>query len=214
MTQKATLKIGPLRTRDTPSQERAKIRVQQILQATADLLCQGPVDTLSTTLIARQADIPVSSIYRYFDSIDAIVDELYIQLTEEIHLKLIDTVTRFDAQPGWRNHVRSLLETMRDYFQAHPYYRALLLSVVNRKGAELLDTESSNSVRQHLLNFWRSGGDGFSNGDPEIVANITLQVFIAIENFVVCHVSPEQAEAYFEALSTNLESFLANYLSD
>ena len=70
------LKYSKLKTRDTPRQRRALERVNVILEATSQLLSAQPPQELNTTLIATHADIPVSSIYRYFPTLDDVLQEL------------------------------------------------------------------------------------------------------------------------------------------
>lgn len=216
MPQRAKLEIHSLKTIEMPSQKRSQTRVAEILNASAELLCERPARALNTTLIADRAGIPVSSIYRYFPTIDDIVDELYGQTTEEIDQKLLDVQTDTVRYPGWRDRLRGTLETMRAYFQEHPYYRALLHAVLAREGPEhAVSGNEPLAVIRYLSNHWRNGGDNFSGGDPDIINNVAMQVFLSVEGFLVSGAAGAgQSDAYFEALMVNLESFLANYLSD
>ena len=62
---------------------------------------------------------------------------------------------------------------------------------------------------------WRNNDVDFSGADPDIINNIAMQVFLSVEGFLVSGAAGSgQSDAYFEALMVNLESFLANYLSD
>ena len=80
--------FGPLRTRETPRQSRAVIRVHVILNATAALLAENRLQDLTTTAIATRAEVPVSSIYRYFPTLDDVLLELYSQTANELRAKL------------------------------------------------------------------------------------------------------------------------------
>lgn len=216
MPQREKLQITSLKTIEMPSQKRSQTRVSEILNASADLLCERPAQALNTTLIADRAGIPVSSIYRYFPTIDHIVDELYSQTTDEIDQKLLEVQRDTERFSGWRDRLRGTIQTMRAYFQKHPYYRALLHAVLAREGPEHADTGAARlAVIRYLSNHWREGGDNFSGADPEIINNIAMQVFLSVEGFLVSGAAGSgQSDAYFEALMVNLESFLANYLSD
>ena len=70
MTGKIDLTIEDLKTRSTPGQKRAQERVKKILNAAAEALQKLQPHQVSTTIIADIADIPVSSIYRYFKTVE------------------------------------------------------------------------------------------------------------------------------------------------
>ena len=53
-------------TRRVPSQERSRRRVERILDVAATQVVQHGVEALSTQEIAREAGVPVASIYQYF----------------------------------------------------------------------------------------------------------------------------------------------------
>lgn len=60
-----------------PSQRRSQERVALILQATAEILRTRGIAEVTTNSIARQASIPVSSIYQYFPDKVEILAALY-----------------------------------------------------------------------------------------------------------------------------------------
>ena len=208
------LKIGPLKTRETPRQKRAQDRVTKILQATATALRTLPPHRVSTTIIAGLAGIPVSSIYRYFAAVEDIFDELYEQSTIEVDQRVLAVFADPETYPGWRDRHRAVYAELRKYRNEHPYYLPLLRSSIARTGPETVDIEKRTGVPYFLADRWANGEDGFQGGDPNVVAEVTIQLFLAIEGFVASEVSAEQADTYFEEVSLSIESYLANYLSD
>jgi AcrR family transcriptional regulator len=74
--------------RRMPTQARSRARVADILKATGALLGEVGYDGLSTNLIAERADVPVGSIYQFFEGKDDIVAALVEQFQERI-LKLV-----------------------------------------------------------------------------------------------------------------------------
>ena len=214
MNQADFLVIGPLKTREDPPQERARKRVRTILKASAELLCTHTVSDISTTMIAERAAIPVSSVYRYFPTIDAIIDELYWQTTDKIDTSIFKALRDKDTHTDWKSRLGDVLDTVRHYFDKHPYYRKLLQAIFERSGTLGLDRDKPDSITSHLAEYWRSGGDNFSGADPLVTAEITMQVFLSVESILVSQAEPERAEDYFEGLKLNLESYLANFLSD
>ena len=83
MTKPATEKrSGGLRK--LPTQARSRARVADILKAAATLLGEVGYDGLSTNLVAERAQVPVGSIYQFFDGKDDIVAALVEQFQDRI----------------------------------------------------------------------------------------------------------------------------------
>jgi AcrR family transcriptional regulator len=74
-------RTGP---RKPPIQARSRARVESILQAAGALLAEVGYDGLSTNLIAERADVPVGSIYQFFQGKDDIVAALVEQFQDRI----------------------------------------------------------------------------------------------------------------------------------
>jgi AcrR family transcriptional regulator len=74
-------RIGP---RKPPTQARSRARVENILKAAGALLGEVGYDGLSTNLIAERADVPVGSIYQFFQGKDDIVAALVEQFQDRI----------------------------------------------------------------------------------------------------------------------------------
>jgi len=214
MAQRDSFEIGPLKTRDDPPQARARQRANTILRAAAEFLRTHTVSELTTTLIAEEASIPVSSVYRYFPTVDLIVDELYLQVTEQIDARLFEVLLDTETHTDWRSRLGAVMDVVRQYFDMHPYYRKLLQAILIRTGGLALDIAKQDSITLHLAEYWGAGGDNFKGGDPMITAQITMQVFLSVESILVSQAAEEMSDSYFEALKLNLESYLANFLSD
>ena len=86
--------------RRMPTQARSRARVADILKAAGALLGEVGYDGLSTNLIAERADVPVGSIYQFFEGKDDIVAALVEQFQERI-LKLVSE--QLDAPSAMRD---------------------------------------------------------------------------------------------------------------
>lgn len=208
------LLIGPLKTRPTPRQQRAQDRVKQILHAAADILIYTPPHAASTTMIAEKAGIPVSSVYRYFPKLEDVFDELYLQTSEDFERRVFAIFEDIKTYPGWRDRHRGVHTEFRSFRLEHPYYLPLLQSFISRTGPETVDIGKPMGIVAYLAQRWSTGWDGFRGGDPKIVAQITMQTFLGVEGYLAAQVDAVERDRYFEELSLNLESYLANYLSD
>ena len=89
--------------RRMPTQARSRARVADILRAAGALLGEVGYDGLSTNLIAERADVPVGSIYQFFQGKDDIVAAL-TPLPREIPLRSLaptnDAIAYASALPG------------------------------------------------------------------------------------------------------------------
>jgi AcrR family transcriptional regulator len=209
-----TLSFGPLRSRKTPQQQRAVQRVNVILQATAECLADGVLLDLSTTTIAKRAGIPVSSIYRYFPTLDALLLELYLQTASELREALFAIFADQDLFPAWRDRLGAVLSMQRDYLARHPYYRPLLMRFVTNRGPVAVEDEDHEELYSFLRSRWAAGGDGFHAGDPTVVANTTVQIALAMEDLIAAQTDRDASRPYSAELSVILEGYLANYLRD
>jgi len=204
------LQFVPLRTLEAPKQLRAQIRVDTILAATATLLAANPPHSVTALQIAETAGVPVSSLYRYFPGVEDIFRELLEQTTGRIDAEIFGIFEDRDRFPTWRTRLSATLNCLRRYFDEHPYYGTLMALHIPQK----LTSNKPNSITDYLADYWAKGGDGFSGGDASIVAEITMQVIIVVENTLVSRGEVRQSGKYFKELEVNLESFLANYLRD
>jgi AcrR family transcriptional regulator len=210
----SALSFGPLRSRDTPQQERAIRRVHDILRATADYLATDKLQDLSTTVIAKRAGIPVSSIYRYFPSLDDLLRELYLQSATELREALFTIFADEQTYPGWRDRLGAVLTTQRKYIARHPYYRPLLMRFMANRETIAVEDDDHDELVVFLQARWAKGGDGFHGGDPAVVANTTVQVALAMEDLIAAQPDRDTSRPYSAELFTVLEGYLAHYLAD
>ncbi|WP_370400500.1 TetR/AcrR family transcriptional regulator [Sulfitobacter sp. JB4-11] len=208
------LTFGPLRSRDTPRQARAVARVHAILHATADILGTRAPQELTTTAIAAHAGIPVSSIYRYFPTLEDLLRELYLQTAGELREKLFAIFTDTQAHPRWQDRLHAVVATQRDYLARHPYYRPLLILFMVNRGPLAVEDEEHDELVTFLHDRWSQGGDGFHGGDARVVANTTIQIALAMEDLIAAQKDRDASRPYSAALSEVLEGYLSAYLSN
>jgi len=208
------LHFGPLRSRDTPRQERAVKRVHAILRATAEILGDRAPQELTTTTIADHAGIPVSSIYRYFPTLEDVLRELYLQTAGELREKLFATFEDTQTYPSWRDRLRAGLETQRSYLARHPFYRPLLILFLVNRGPVAAKDEDHDELVQFLQTRWAKGDDGFAGGEPRIVANTTVQIALSMEDMIAAQKDRDASRSYSVELFKVLDAYLSHYLSD
>ncbi|WP_310621863.1 TetR/AcrR family transcriptional regulator [Flexibacterium corallicola] len=201
-----------LKTRSTPKQARALARLQGILVSTAQVLEQHAPADLSTSLIAEHAKIPVSSIYRYFPTLEELLDELYEQSTEQLHARLMDSMSGWNSEASWKDNLLRTLDIIREFLNSRPFYRALHLLIMAQRGPQTVHEERHVAFIQFLTDRWENGLDGFSGGDPEVVARICVQMALTLEDLVARQTDSGKEAIYFNELNRAIEQYLGHYL--
>ncbi|HEX6387944.1 MAG TPA: TetR/AcrR family transcriptional regulator [Solirubrobacteraceae bacterium] len=93
-------------TRRTPVQRRSRERVERALLAAERIVIEDGVDALSTRAVAAAADVPVATLYQYFEDRDAIIRALIERQVEAMDERLTAAVLGIE-----RYSVRTLVET-------------------------------------------------------------------------------------------------------
>ena len=206
----------PLRTRETPQQSRAVKRVELILKTASEMLQTADVASLSTTAIAEKADIPVSSIYRYFPTVEALLYELYLQSAAQLRGQLFEIMDLTEGRKTWRGRLFGVLDLQQAFIIRNPDYQKLLRHFANARGLVAVDEDEHPELVDFLIARWQAGHDGFAGGDPVVVAKTTVQIALAMEDIIAAHAreTPDLAGAYSHELRRALEAYLSKYLSD
>lgn len=115
--------------RRTPSQERAKVTVDAMLDAAVKLLKRGGDSSITTNRIAETAGVSIGSVYQYFPN----KNSLFVALHER-HIGLVAEVIRRRmiecADSSLEHLVESLVEGMVEMHTVDPELSELLASEV------------------------------------------------------------------------------------
>jgi AcrR family transcriptional regulator len=90
-----------LQPRRTPTQHRSRKRVDDILDAVAELLVERGFEAITTRLIAEKANIPVGSIYQFFPNKFAVFNALAHRFLHRISLLYQEFIPGEVADLGW-----------------------------------------------------------------------------------------------------------------
>ncbi|MBY0510077.1 MAG: TetR/AcrR family transcriptional regulator [Rhodospirillaceae bacterium] len=86
--------------RRQPVQARTQRKVMQILEATAQLIEKMPLDDISTSDIAKAADITTGTVYRFFPHREAIFESLLTRYLEKMRVHYEEILTNSKARTG------------------------------------------------------------------------------------------------------------------
>jgi AcrR family transcriptional regulator len=111
--------------RRRPLQERARQRVERILEATVELLAGCDLEALSTAQIAQRAGVPIGSVYHYFPSKEAILAELAGRKFEAVDAAFTERLGRDLGRMDWRRALERSVDASVTAFRSDPAYVAV-----------------------------------------------------------------------------------------
>lgn len=114
--------------RREPRQERARYKLELILDAAIQLLEQRNIATLTTNAIAEKAGVSIGTLYQYFADKEAILDALVQRELKDMSAGIMAALQQEDekAEPGWR--LRKVLAAIRQsYGQSSRVHGQLLM---------------------------------------------------------------------------------------
>jgi AcrR family transcriptional regulator len=188
-----------LARRTSPTQKRAHARIALIFSVTE-------------RLIAAAADVPVSSIYRYFPNVEAIFKELFEQLTQGLHRHIQLVVDDVERWPSWRARHGEVMGVLRRLLNDNPAYRPLFQLMLSTQALRVVKERANAMIAAHLGARWARGEDGFRGGDAYVVARMATEIFTSFESLATADGGGPAAEALFAEVAVALESYLSVYL--
>ncbi|ROS40991.1 TetR family transcriptional regulator [Amycolatopsis thermoflava] len=130
----------PLRRQ--PVQQRSAKRVEQMLDASAELIDEVGYDALTTTLIAKRAGVAVGSLYQFFPDKRAVVRALTQRNLDRFVQAVSERLSREDPRHWW-DVVDSVLDIYLEMHRTVPGFSKVHFGdVVDR---QLLDDSRDNN---------------------------------------------------------------------
>lgn len=191
-------------------QNRSIKRVQQILDATAEIIAEKGSAGLSITGIAKRAGITAGSMYQYFPNKEAIVYALAEHYLSQIRKEF---ETKFAVLPKSRDDVRLMsLEIFDNYSEMHcedPVVRDILMGASVNKETMDLDWEDTLQNQEFMFEISKPFYPEHMHEELKIVLLIFLQY--AISSTKAAIESPKSQQA--KILQIAREMFNAMWLA-
>lgn len=201
-----------LERRAAPRQKRSLERIAKIVEATKRLLERGETDAVTTSSVAAEAGVPVSSVYRYFPNIYSIhrtILEEFKSETDHIIEEILDDTVR----ENWRESLSRMIVGLRQLVADNPSYGAVFRLTLTTHELRAVREAWNLRLASVLAERWRAGKDGFHGGDPDRVARMAVEIYCAAEILVFeTRDRPADAEAYFAEALMALQRYLEAYL--
>ena len=208
-----TNKIDQLAPRRRPSQERSRDRVERILDATAALLGDTPVDKITTAAIAEEAGVPIGSVYQYFPNKLAVLAELARRVMEQVDLKTASLIAEDFGVLPWDQAIDRAIDATIQGYAEQPGYLQLLLSIRPTPEFRLITDESNERVAALLAR--HPALRALIPADRvELVTRAAIQAANALQDWALSADDPHLANRIIREMKTLLKGYLAVYMDE
>jgi AcrR family transcriptional regulator len=190
--------------RKLASQERSRLTVDALLEATARILVKDGYDRASTNRIADAAGVSIGSLYQYFPSKEALVAALIDRHSQGMMQMLRDALVKVAMRPI-EEAARELVRVMIDAHRVNPKLHRVLVEQVPRVGRldniQAIDREAYTLVRAYL----EAHSNELSIGDPDMAAFVCVTTVEALTHTAVVHrhevLSDDKANAFVDEVT-------------
>ncbi len=212
MNERAPTEVVDLERRAAPRQKRSQDRIAKIVAATKTLLERGEIDAITTSTVAAEAGVPVSSVYRYFPNIYSIHRTILEEFKTETD-RIVTTIMEDPDEQNWKVSLSGMIFGLRQLVASNPSYGAVFRLTLTTHELRAVREAWNLRLAGFLADRWRQGLDGFHGGDPDVVARMTVEIYCAAEVLIFeTRDRPADAEIYFTETLMALQRYLAPYL--
>ena len=197
--------------RKTACQERSRLTVAVLIEATARILTKEGYDRASTNRIADAAGVSIGSLYQYFPSkealVAAVIDRHIQGMMEVVRNALLKVAMRPIEEAA-----RELVRVMIDAHRVNPKLHRVLVEQVPRVGRldniQAIDREAYALVRAYL----EARRDELGVADTEMAAFVCVTTVEALTHAAVVHrrevLSDERANAFVDEVTALILRYL------
>ncbi len=198
----------PLKTRKLPMQTRARVSVDAILEASAQILVEGGYKKFSTNKVARRAGVSIGTLYQYFPNKESLIAAIQQKHLDELTAIAHTAFARMKEQ-DLRAAIRTLVEANIAAHTVSPKLHKVLLEEVPRLGAHGEEDELIRMVEQGLSELLRRHRDRIAVSDTRLAIFLVGHI---IGSTVHAAVQERPASIRSGALTKELVRVVSGYL--
>lgn len=206
-------KSDQLTPRRKPSQERSRDRVERILDATAELLVDTPIDKITTAAIAETAGVPIGSVYQYFPNKLAVLAELARRVMEQVDVKTASLITEDFGVLPWDQAIDGAIDATMEGYAGQPGYLQLLLSIRPTPEFRAITDESNERVAA-MLALHPALQAVIPPDRIQLVTRAAIQAVNALQDWALSEDDPDLTIRIIAEMKTLLKGYLAVYMDD
>ncbi|WP_027052273.1 TetR/AcrR family transcriptional regulator [Mesorhizobium erdmanii] len=159
--------------RKTATQERARVTVDALVEATARILVKEGFDKASTNRIAEEAGVSVGSLYQYYPSKEALVAAVIDRHNDEI-MKVVTAAFAEVAPLPVDQAVRRLVAVAIEAHQIDPRLHRVLAEQIPRTG-RLADVEAFGRQTYAMFSAYLE-----AHRDELRMADLNMAAFVSV----------------------------------
>ncbi len=208
-----TIKSDPLTPRRRPSQDRSRDRVERILEATARLLGEMPVDKITTAAIAETANVPIGSVYQYFPNKLAVLAELARRVMERVDAATASLIAEDFGVLPWDQAIDRAIDATIEGYARQPGYVQLLLSI--RPTPEFREiTDESNDRVAAMMALHPALQAHIPPDRIQLVTRSAIKAVNALQDWALSIDDPELAAEIVDEMKILLKGYLTVYMDE
>jgi len=197
--------------RKSASQERSRLTVDALLEATARVLIKDGYDSASTNKIAAVAGVSIGSLYQYFPSKEALVAAVIDRHMQEMMQVVRDALVKVATRPV-EVAARELVSVMIDAHRVNPKLHRVLAEQTPRTGRleniEAMEREAYAVVRGYL----DAHRDELDVADPDVAAFVCVTAVEALTHAAVVRPPESITNEKAERLVDDVTRLVVRYL--
>jgi AcrR family transcriptional regulator len=201
----------PTKPRKNASQERSRVTVDALVEATARILVKEGLEKASTNRIAEVAGVSVGSLYQYFPSKEALVAAVIDRHNEEI-MQVVRAALAEVADFPIEKAVRKLVTVAVEAHRIDPKLHRVLAEQIPRTGqlayVEAFNREVHTLVRAYL----ESRRKEMRRIDPRLATFICVSTIEAVAHNAVLNQAELLSEKMVRALVDETTRMVVGYL--
>ena len=208
-----TTKTDQLTPRRKPSQERSRDRVERILDATAALLGDTPVDKITTAAIAEEAGVPIGSVYQYFPNKLAVLAKLARRVMEQVDAKTASLIAEDFGVLPWDQAIDRAIDATMQGYAKQPGYVQLLLSIRPTPEFRAI-TDESNERMATMLALHPTLQAVIPADRIQLVMRAAIQAANSLQDWALSEDDPDLTNRIISEMKTLLKGYLAVYMDE
>ncbi len=206
---KTHMQIDKIKARKTPLQLRSKERVERIIATTEQLVISCDPSEITTSLIAEKANVPVGSVYQYFEDRDGVLlalGERVLNAKDQRLKKIFDEVSE---QAHWRHVVKVVVNAHIKVETENILHQKLNAALANNTEWEGINQASTN----RMIDFFSRYGLLEAQELPSKEAKNIVRIIVIMTTAVVRRATELKSKEDSDLLLAELLKMIIAYLS-
>jgi AcrR family transcriptional regulator len=170
------------------------------MDAAEALLAHHSPEALTTRKVAEAANVPIGSVYRYFENMDDLLEALF----DHINQGTIETLQTADKASDWPTLLNHTFVHLKAMHAAHPHYGPLM-AYVNRGGRR------SDAIFTALERLLSEGAPGLP---APLIITMSQTVILMLEGVEsrLHFFGPIKREALLDEVHIAIRAYLSSHL--